>query len=88
MSNLKNGMKNNVMLNRITVLDMIQNMNDILIQKSYKHTLNHKMKAHCPTSEYDLVMIPSKGARTVYLLSFSSSDFMDKYLDNIDLDII
>lgn len=41
---MKNGMNNNVMLNRLIVLDMIKNINDIIINKSYNHTLNHKMK--------------------------------------------
>ena len=41
---MKNGIKNKVLLNKLTVLDMIKNINNILVNNEYIHKLNHKLK--------------------------------------------
>ena len=77
---MKNGMKNNVMLNRITVLDMIKNMNDILIQKPYKHTLNHKMK-----DKLNITIDRYLTKNLKLFLDFVSSEYLEKCSNQLGL---
>ena len=70
---MKNGIKNKVLLNKLTVLDMIKNINNILTNNEYIHKLNHKLKDKI-NKEINKYLVENLKKLTKFL----SEEYLDK----------